>query len=456
MKTRNKLLIGMTVIAAGGAVTATVAPHGLGLSAYASAGSNAKKAVSEAKEARKAISKRKAEAAVSHAEAAVANDPQNAEYRALLGQAYLLSGRFTSAAQALNDTLTLNPEDGRAALNLALAKVAQGDWAGARATLDSHGERIGASDRGLAYALAGDPVKAVEILMPAVREADATAKTRQNLALSFALAGRWAEARQVAAVDVAPDQLDARIMQWAHFARPTNAYDQVASLLGVTAVSDAGQPVQLALVQQPNVMVAAAAPAPVADPVQPYAPAPEAAPAVVEAPVAVAEPDPVAAPIAEDFGGTDAQVVFGPRQEIIQRVPVSAVKHPSPAPLAVATKAPKAVRALATTSTIPAKLARGTFYVQLGAYDSSAVAKDAWGRVTRHVPSLSGQNPYGASVKTAAGSFYRLSVGGFARTDADALCREVKASGQPCFVRAGAGDMLASWVRPGKVQTASK
>ncbi|WP_204349818.1 hypothetical protein, partial [Klebsiella pneumoniae] len=68
-------------------------------------------------------------------------------------------------------------------------------------------DMIPAADRGLAYALAGDPVKAVEILGPAARAEDATAKTRQNLALALALSGRWAEAKQVASVDVAPDQI---------------------------------------------------------------------------------------------------------------------------------------------------------------------------------------------------------------------------------------------------------
>jgi hypothetical protein len=34
------------------------------------------------------------------------------------------------------------------------------------------------------------------------------------------------------------------MMQWLTFARPTNAYDQVASLLGVTPVQDGGQPVR--------------------------------------------------------------------------------------------------------------------------------------------------------------------------------------------------------------------
>src|SRR5690606_15546062 len=112
-------------------------------------------------------------------------------YRELLGQAYLLAGRFASARQAFTDVLTLDPSNGRAALNLALTEIAGGDWSGARDTLAVHANTIPASDLGLAFALAGDPVKAVEILAPAAREANAGAKTRQNLALALALAGRW-------------------------------------------------------------------------------------------------------------------------------------------------------------------------------------------------------------------------------------------------------------------------
>ncbi len=449
MNTRSKLLIGLSALAAGGTLAAGIATQGFALSAFATDAPNAKKAAEEAKNARKALAKRKAGQAVRSAEAAVANDPQNAEYRALLGQAYLLAGRFTSAAQALQDSLTLNPEDGRVALNLALAKVAQGDWAGARTLLQTHADQIPASDRGLAFALAGDPVAAVEILTPAARAADATAKTRQNLALSLALAGRWAEARSVAAVDVAPDQLGPRILQWVQFARPTNAYDQVASLLGVTAVQDAGQPAQLALAQQPNVAVAAVAPA--ADPVDSYMPG---VPAHAEAVVAEAPAEPVAAaaaqPEPQQVAGTGPQVVFGPREEIVQAVPAAAVRR-APAPVATASREAKPVPAAQTL-----RPSKGSYYVQLGAYVNAAVARDAWTRFGNRVPALQGQTPHGAKVSTRAGNFYRLSVGGFARGDADALCRQVKASGQTCFVRAAAGDAMASWVKPGRVQTASR
>jgi Flp pilus assembly protein TadD len=462
MNSRKMIKFGLSALVLGGVAVTGVATQGFTNTAFASDGANAKKAASEAKDARKAIAKRKAADAVEHAEAAVANAPTSAEYRALLGQAYLLAGRFTSAAQALNDSLTLNPQDGRVALNLALAKVANGDWAGARTTLLANAQTIPASDRGLAFALAGDPVTAIDILQPAAREATANPKTRQNLALSLALAGRWSEASQIASMDVSPDQLQARLTQWASFARPTNAYDQVASLLGVQAVQDSGQPVALALNQQPNVAVAAVAPAPIADPVDAYMPGvPQAAEvAVADAAVEVAaapqaEVQPAPQPVLQQVAGTGPQVVFGPRAEVVQQLPVA---QAAPARVAAA-KAPVRVAKVAAVSApvATAKAKPGNYYVQLGAYESAAVARDGWARHTRRVPALRDETPQGVKFATASGNFYRLSVGGFDRAGAASLCRQVRASGSPCFVRVQAGDAVASWVKGGgRTQVAAR
>jgi Flp pilus assembly protein TadD len=437
MKRRLMLSIGAAVFAVGGTAVSGMLSQG---HAFAAGATNAKKAAAEAKAARKAIAGRDADKAVRHAEAAVANDPRSAEYRAMLGQAYLLAGRFTSAGQALRDALALNPENGRAALNLVLASIAQGDWGVARALLQTHADQIPASDRGLAYALAGDPVTAVDILSAAAREPTATAKTRQNLALSLALAGRWGDAKTVASADVAPDQLNARLLKWVAFARPTNAYEQVATLLGVRAVEDAGQPVVLALARQPAVALAAApAPAPVSQPEDSYLPEPadlSSAPAPEPASTA-----PVAVAVAEPA------LVFAPRNEIVQPLPVRRT--------AEAPRAAVAARAPAEPHAPPAR-ASGKFVVQLGAFTNADVARDSWARIARRVPALQGQAPQGASVSTRAGSFYRLSVGGFARRDADALCRSLRTSGARCFVRVQAGDAAARWYRPGGNQVAAR
>ncbi|MEO6215837.1 MAG: tetratricopeptide repeat protein, partial [Sphingomonas sp.] len=398
-----------------------------------------RQAASEAGKAQKALAKGQISVAVMHAEAAVGLRPQVASFRVLLGTAYLKAGRFDSARQSYADAVALEPGNGKAALNLALTQIGTGDWGAARRTLDAHTDTISASDRGLAMALAGDPNGAIELLSAAVRSPDADAKTRQNLALSLALAGRWQEAKTMVAMDVAPQEVDQRIMQWAEFARPKSAYDQVASLLGVTPVLDAGQPVALALNGN--------GPAMAVQTVEPVAPSASENAAVATMDAAAPAPVPEAS-VAVASVATSApafsSVVFGPREEVVQRLPV-----------AMATKTRMATTVGTTTrmrmiaqpvSARPA--AKGNYVVQLGAYESAGVAKDAWGRATRLDASFGAHTPSGMSFSSQSGKFYRLSVGNLARADAVALCSSFKAKGGTCFVRLAAGDQVANWVRP--------
>ncbi|WP_334000477.1 hypothetical protein [Sphingomonas aurantiaca] len=195
----------------------------------------------------------------------------------------------------------MSPTSGKAALNLALSQVATGDWQAARQTLATQAAIIPALDRGLALSLAGDTAGGIALLTEVARSPETNVKVRQNLALSFALAGRWQEARVVAAADMAPGDVDARLEQWALFAQPAAASDQVASLLGVRAAADSGQPVALAL-----------NPARVA----PGVPA-----------QAMASADPVEAvdagrvEVASAPAAGFSKVTFGPRQEVVQALP---------------------------------------------------------------------------------------------------------------------------------------
>ncbi len=286
-------------------------------------------------------------------------------------------------------------------------------------TLQASGDKIPASDRGLAFALAGDPVTAIDILGPAAREATATAKTRQNLALSLALAGRWKQANEIAAMDVAPDKLQERMMEWARFSRPTNAYDQVASLLNVVPVQDGGQPVALALSQQPNVAVAAVAPA---DPVDAYMPGvPQGAEQVVaEAPRRSRRRTRMPAPEVQPEPHRSPAPV---RRSCSARAPKwsSRSASPSAAPAPVAARAPVRVARASAPAAAPvaaAKAKPGNYYVQLGAYANAEVARDGWARHASRVPALRGETPQGVKFSTGAGNFYRLSVGGFDRAGA--------------------------------------
>ena len=454
MNARRFLTIGVSALVLGAPVVG--GPSLIGGLAVASdaVAQDAQKAAKEAQSARKALKGGNPQKAVTHAEAAVAFDPKNGEYRQLLGETYLFAGRFVSATQALNEALSLDPANGRTALNLALAQIAVGEWNTARQTLETHADRIPASDRGLAIALAGDPGMAVELLSNAARQPGADAKTRQNLALSLALAGNWQQARAVASFDISPDQLDARILQWASFSRPQNAYDQVASLLGVTPVADRGQPEQLALARSMTTAVAAQQ---VADPVEAYMP---------DTGVATAAAAPAATSVDTAMTGTAIapaitapsgnQIVFAPRQEIVQAIPARAVAAVKPAPARVEVGARKPFAIAIKAPVEEFKPGKGSWSVQLGAYDSTGVAQDAWGRAVRRTPLLKGMTPTSASVTTNAGSFQRLAVGGFDRSGADTLCRKVRAGGGKCFVRQGAGDKAASWAKPARTQVASR
>lgn len=455
MNARRFLTVGVSALVLGAPVVG--GPSLIGGLAVASdaVAQDTLKAAKEAQSARKALKGGNPQKAVTHAEAAVAFDPKNGEYRQLLGETYLFAGRFVSATQALNEALSLDPANGRTALNLALAQIAVGDWNTARQTLETHAGSIPASDRGLAIALAGDPGTAVELLTNAARQPGADAKTRQNLALSLALAGNWQQARAVASFDVSPGQLDARILQWASFSRPQNAYDQVASLLGVTPIDDRGRPEQLALARSMTTAVAAQQ---VADPVEAYMPDTGVASAAAAAPAATsvdtAMTGTVIAPAITAPSGN--QIVFAPRQEVVQAIPARAVAAVKPAPARVEVGARKPLAIAIKAPVEEFKPGKGSWSVQLGAYDNAGVAQDAWGRAVRRTPLLKGMTPTSASVTTGAGSFQRLAVGGFDRAGADTLCRKVRAGGGKCFVRSGAGDKVASWGKPGRVQVASR
>ena len=408
----------------------------------------ASEAAKQAERTVKALGRHDAAGAIAAAEQAVRFAPTDAGYRLLLGQSYLQAGRFVSAAQAFGDTLALDGSNGKAALNLALTQIATGDWQTARRTLGAHSDTIPAADRGLAMALAGDTEGAVALLTEIARSPAATPKVRQNLALSYALAGQWQAARVVAAADMSPADVDARLQQWAAFSQPDAASDQVASLLGVRPVNDVGQPTALAL-NAPVAPVAVARAEPVPSP----------APVVVAIAAPVVQAVPAPTPDA-------SRIAFAPRHEVVQALPAALIARASgPVKVAVASRAAAARPSVAPATRVAAvrppaarptrvaalahKPASGTWFVQLGAYANAGVAHDDWGRARRRYAAFAGHTPQGATIKVGAASFYRLSVGGFARADADHACQGYRAAGGHCFVRTGAGEQVASWAGGG-------
>lgn len=339
------------------------------------------------------------------AEKAVELSSRDAGYRMLLGDLYLKKGRFLSAETTFGDVLTLDPNNSRAMLSRVLAQIALGKSLSAVAQLDRLAQTAAPADVGLAYALAGQPARAVQLLETAAREPGANGRIRQNLALAYALAGDWRKARVTAAQDISPADVDARMAQWAAFAQPAQANVQVASLLGVTPADDAGQPTRLALapVAEPVVMVVA-----------------EPAPAVAPTPVEVAiAPAPVPAP---------APVYAAPARPVAVRVAAAPVRPP----------VIQAVARSAPTS---------GYVVQIGAFASLEQAQRGWSTARQRYALAGDRTPLTTRISIPGkGIFHRLSVSGFeTRSQATQLCATIKSRGGACFVRATAGDTPLQW-----------
>lgn len=427
----SALLLGTVLVSCGPGTSQT------GIASASVSPKLVKQAASNYAKADKALAVGDFASAIAAAEAAVMGSPRDPAYRRLLGQAYLAGGRFSSAEAAFTDTLTLDPNNSRAALSLSLARIALGQPRMALATLDR--AEIAVEDRGLAHALAGDLEGALALLEPAARVEGAEAKVRQNLALTYALAERWTDARAVAAQDVSPDQIDRTMAGWAAFARPRYSWDQVASLLGVKPVFDRGQPGALALVPAPQPTFEQVA---AADPPAPVEAAPativvEAAP-VEAAPVEVAEAALAAAPVAPaPVAPAIVQVAFAPLQAVVQAVPAMLIEaEPAPAKVAARVRPAVAVKAL------PVASRDGRFVVQIAAHDSPKMAEWAWTRALKRHAVLGGYAPTGETY----GAFHRVAAGGFAtHKDAASVCARVKRGGGRCFVRAATRQAPAQW-----------
>jgi D-alanyl-D-alanine carboxypeptidase len=372
--------------------------------------------------------------AIDLAERAVAKTPDDAGFRALLGNAYFAAGRFASAESAFKDSLTIYSNQPQVVLKLALVEIAQGKNDEAVSFLQAGHAVIDASDYGLALALAGRADESIPILQAAAREQGADARVRQNLALAYALSGDWTEARTVAGQDVPANQLDARIHEWMQLANPKKASDQVAALVGVTpAASDQGEPVRLALRKSESLMadaVPAPKPAPVAAPVEQPAPQPQFAETAAPA-VPVTLPTPAPAPIiAEAPVPSPVTAIAAAAREVSSAV-ASLVMPDKPTTAA----RPKARHVAAVH--------RGNSKVvmQIASYGAPQQVTAGWNRLTERFPELRTYLPVRARFDSPKGTFWRLSVQGFAsEREAIARCAELKSDGGKCFVRGAAGD----------------
>ncbi len=460
---RSILPLGVT-----GAIALAMAA-GAGFSSGAVAKPGTDKAAAEAQ---KQLAKGNVEKAIGLAETLVGADPRNAGYRALLGQAYLRSGRFESAATTFNDAMKLGDNSAKTALSLALADIGAGRNGESVAILNDWRDAIPAADLGLAYALAGDSGRGVAILSDALRGGDNSPKVRQNLAYAFALDGRWREARVMAAQDVPADKLDARISDWVMKARPEDSKLRVAAMLRVPMVADAGLPAALALnasgdqeqlaaetgaVKTAQPVVAAAGELPAAD--APAASLAQYQPVDVPT-VATAEPTPEA--FSQAFNSTP----------VVQPLPQSgpeAMSEPAAPQRATFAARPKTVAhrpGLRPRHTAAKVAGRGSSHlVQLGSFASEQGARRAWGHYASRNPELRNFKMTISQALVKGKHFWRVAAAGLDGRGASGLCSAVKNRGGVCFAyaasrpmpgRAAVAPALAKAALKPKIQTTAK
>ena len=400
---------------------------GGGISAASQKPAVAKDAPKYAAKAQSALAKGSVEDAIAYAERSVEAFGSDPETRALLGHAYLSAGRFASAERSFDDALELGKNDARTVLSLAMAQLGQGKAGEARSLIDQHRAYLPTADYGLALAISGDAKAAVSVLETAIRSANVTGRTRQNLGLAYALDGRWKEAKLMAVQDMTPATVDARIMQWAQMARPEAYQVRVASLLDVTPMTnDPGQPVRLALVPAPlpeEVQVASVVPSDSFDTVPAIDDAP--LPAIGPAPVP-AEGDVTVAPVA-----LPPSSVVGPAAR-----PSAATKPPAGSQVAAA---PRVTQVASTSPVVPrvsGSAKPSGHIVQLGAFSSREGAARAWKIYSQGNPELAAFDYATAPVKVRGKTLHRLAVIGFGSENAaNGLCGGIKSRGGSCIVR---------------------
>lgn len=450
-------------------------------------------AADAASTAQSAMAKGKSDRAVKYAERAVASAPRSAAYRALLGQSYMKNGRFVAAKQAFGESIQLGSTDPSTVIGAILSRIAVGETADAVALADEYRNALPLSDYGLALALAGDADRGVYALTEAARAPDATARTRQNLALAMALSDRWAQAQIIAAQDVAPAKVRERMTEWAKLAKAEHPALRVAGLLNVEVQADKGMPVRLALDSsvQP-VKLAALDPAPLAQyappapvdaapadvaPVDPapaadYVPVASVPVALNETPVREVAPadvavDPAPVAVAAVDAAADAPTIAS---EGDYRMPVA-----DPAPVAVAVAAASApearrartadVDALVEKSVAqlgdakparPGSASTSGWAVQVGAFTKFSSVEAGWSKISkRH--GLTGYLATSHSASVRGKTYHRLTLNGIGSArEAQALCRTLQRAGQVCFARKMTGAEPIRWASREGVKLASR
>lgn len=405
----------------------------------------------------KALARKKYDQALAQSEELVAVAPEDGGFRALLGRAYLACGRYRSARVAFQDAVALGNRDVRTIISLALVNIGLGDARTARDLLANHLNDVPAADYGLAMAMAGDAEEGVRVLVGAARERDATVQTRQNLAYALAIAGAWGQARLIAGQDLTAREAEQRIGEWS---RGGTGQERVIAMLGVAPRGDdTGMPDRLALHRGGNERQAfAPVAAPVRSEVDLSAPDRTAYVGDDVAPKIEMVADPMAdagLPTASPRRATMAAAALPGGTVHLQSAHISSEMRDGPqASFHEEGKvnlprrgAPSRQRTESPVTVVSGGGEADDWVVQLGAFDSAAVAREKWRQIKSRHPRLGEFGELFSQVTVKGRIFHRLAIRGFEnRHIAQATCRSLNAVGQACFVRLddNAGRRLAS------------
>ncbi len=414
---------------------------------------------------------------------ALAADPKSAPAETGLGRCLLKLDPKSAEAAFLAATQD-DPGDAAAFSDLGIARDLQNNFAGAaqayQQSLALNAGSIATSvNLGLSLALSGQGELALQYLGPIATGPDATPKIRQDYAVALVAAGRPDDARQVLAVDMTQDQINAAMQAYQTLVSqsvtappapaPMAAAQPMVQTTPVTSApmaQAASSPVMLAPVNNaasppadPPVAAANEAPA-----VSPPAPAPQyvastqpapphpiaAAPTAMQAatitPVAAAAPVAANKPVPKAPSPAKmAAVVPAPKPPLASSpAPAAAVPETTnmaetaPKPIAAAPAAAKHEVASAAPASIPAqnmKRAKGGHAaVQIAALNSAEAAHKEWNLVSSKAPALfAGKSPEILKVAVNGQTYYRLRVTGFANhQDAAQFCEQLTSSGGTC------------------------
>ena len=459
---------------------------------------NPSRAANSAQNAQRQLERGRTERAVGYAEQAVALAPDNANHRALLGQTYMAAGRFESAEASFSAARELGATDSRTIIGHALSLVAVNRASEALSLLDANADTLPASDYGLALAVSGQAERGAMVLTDVVRSGESTARDRQNLALAYAFAGRWLEARLLAAQDLGAARVGERIEQWAAMTQAAQPNVRIAGLIGTSPVQDPGMPIRLALNSTTVQSYAAVAvdPAPLAT----YAPPPPSNSAeLVETMLADARDDREVATAADHeapgrvaiasvplvdsaVGGVEfySNPVIQPLRSMVAMVaplrnpsraaPVTTTRNGRPArvaganlPAAAVAAAPAAALPAPAVAAVPRAVASGPvrtsgWVVQLGAFATTAIARERWASLASRHAALSARDGVSTSATVNGRTFHRLNATGFnSRAEAASACASVTQGGGTCFVRTLPAGERVQWAsRPINTRVASR